>query len=213
MEELIDNVAARAWVQRFLVVVEEQCEALGDLDRLSGDGDYGDNLQGAILRARAAMHETELDTPGAPFGALSNAFLGSGGTSGPLFGMWFRALARESDERGGLDLDGLTTAATQGLEAVQRLGGAEVGDKTMVDAMSPAVQALRAALGHGSELQDALARAAERAQAGARSTEQMLARRGRASYVGESARGVLDPGALTFALFLSAARSPETQKP
>lgn len=207
MEELIDNTAARAWVQRFLVVLEEQGAALRDLDRLAGDGDYGSNLQGAILRARTALDETELDTPGAPFSALSNAFLGSGGTSGPLFGVWFRALARESDEHGGLDLDGLTTAASRGLEAVQRLGGAEVGDKTMIDAMSPAVQALREASAAGDALHDALAVASERSQAGAQSTQQMLARRGRASYVGELARGVLDPGALTFALFFTAAQT------
>jgi dihydroxyacetone kinase len=183
---MLDAAAARAWVDAFADAVEARRDELTELDRRSGDGDFGVNASAALGRARAAA--ADADSAGSVFAALSKAFLAAGGTSGPLFGVLFRELGRA---------EGPAAGVAAGLEAVQRLGGAQVGDKTMVDALAPAAEAL----GRGGTL----AEAARAARAGADSTADLVARRGRASYVGEAARGVLDPGAVTVALFFEAA--------
>lgn len=173
--QALDGAGARDWVEAFLRELAVEREGLGELDRRSGDGDYGNNLRTALSKAQETLAAADERSAGAPFAALSAAFLGTGGTSGPLYGMWFRELARAGAGEE-LDLDAIAAAAAAGLAAVQRLGRAEVGDKTMVDAMAPAATALTEA-------------AAE----------------GRASYVGEVSRGVLDPGAVTVAIFFEAA--------
>jgi phosphoenolpyruvate---glycerone phosphotransferase subunit DhaL len=203
--EALDAGATRAWVDAFVAELTARREALGDLDRRSGDGDYGNNLKTALDKIEAALATADVASPGTPFTAISTAFLGTGGTSGPLYGMWFRSIAALADERGALDLAALAEGTAAGLASVQRLGKAEVGDKTMVDAMAPAVAALAAADEAGEGLDAGLAAAARAAREGADGTEAMIARRGRASYVGEVARGVVDPGAATVALFFEAA--------
>jgi dihydroxyacetone kinase-like protein len=130
--------------------------------------------------------------------------LNTGGTSGPLFGMWFREIARAGSTEPA-DLPSLATGVQAGLAAIQRLGGASVGDNTMVDAIAPAAEALTAAATDGSSLGSALKAAAAAASTGARSTRDLVASRGRASYVGDVARGVLDPGAVAVAVFFASA--------
>jgi dihydroxyacetone kinase-like protein len=98
----------------------------------------------------------------------------------------------------------LAAGVSAGLAVIQRLGKASVGDKTMVDAMAPAAEALTTASGRGDDPGTALVAAAAAAQVGAESTRDLVASRGRASYVGEVARGILDPGAVTVALFFRA---------
>jgi len=202
----LDAGAVRAWVDAFLDAADAQRVALGELDRESGDGDFGTNLLTSVTRARTDLANAPASAdPGAPFAALSNAFLHTGGTSGPLYGVWFRELARALSEHEAASLDVLARAVATGTETVQRLGGAAVGDKTMVDAMVPAVEALQRAHAQGDPLAQALATAATAARVAAEATADLVARRGRASYVGEVARGVVDPGALTVALFFEAA--------
>jgi dihydroxyacetone kinase phosphoprotein-dependent L subunit len=204
VSDALDAPRAQAWVERFLAAAEAEREALGELDRLSGDGDYGANLAVAIGHIYAVLERAPASV-GDPFDGASTGFLRTGGTSGPLFGMWFRAFAQAGADRAAIDLDELAAAAEEGLAAVRRLGGAEVGDKTMVDALAPAVGALLAGAEDGAELEAALSAAAVAARAGAEATADLVARRGRASYVGEVARGVIDPGAVTAALFFEAA--------
>jgi dihydroxyacetone kinase-like protein len=206
----LDAAATRAWVDAFVAELTAQREALGDLDRRSGDGDYGNNLKTALDKAAAALATADPAAPGAPFTAVSTAFLGTGGTSGPLYGMWFRSLGQLAEERRGLDLAALAEGTAAGLASVQRLGQAEVGDKTMVDAMAPAVAALTGAAEAGDDLDTGLAAAARAAREGAEGTAAMIARRGRASYVGEVSRGVVDPGAATVALFFEAAPTADS---
>jgi dihydroxyacetone kinase-like protein len=197
----LDRAAARAWMDGFAADFEEQRQRLTELDRAAGDGDFGTNLRSALGKVQRRLAD-DPPTARAVFGAVSDAFLDTGGTSGPLFGMWFRALSRALPEADPAGPGELASGVQAGTAAVQRLGGAEVGDKTMVDAMVPAAAALGRAT--GESLAYALAMAAEAAHQGAASTEEMVARRGRASYVGEVARGVLDPGALTVGLFFAA---------
>jgi len=199
MTAVLDRAAARRWIEAFAVDFETQRDRLTELDRAAGDGDFGANLRSALRKVDTRL-AADPQTARAVFAAVSDAFLDTGGTSGPLFGMWFRALSRALPETDPADLTQLAEGVREGTATVQRLGGAEVGDKTMVDAMVPAAAALVDAAGAGP----ALAAAAEAAESGAASTEELVARRGRASYVGEVARGVLDPGALAVALFFRA---------
>jgi dihydroxyacetone kinase len=202
----LDASAVRAWVGVFLASAEAEVERLGDLDRESGDGDFGTNLVTSIRSARGHLSVESGDgaDAGASFKALSAAFLGTGGTSGPLFGMWFRELARASEGASSYSVTTLAAGVRAGLATVRRLGGADVGDKTMIDALAPAADALDAAVSAGSDLPQALSDAAQAAQAGANATAVPAARRGRASWVGDAARGVVDPGAATVALFFAA---------
>lgn len=182
-------------------------QRLGDLDRRSGDGDFGTNIAAALRRARTGI-ESEPPTDYAGWiTAVSRGFLGTGGTSGPLFGMFFRELARCSGG-GEPTLGEFAAGLAAGLASVQKYGNAQVGHKTMVDAIAPAVDVLSGLTGPADPT-DALATAAQAAVAGARDTADLLARRGRASYVGEVARGVLDPGAAAVAIVLQAAAAAQ----
>ena len=178
-----------------------QADSLGELDRQAGDGDFGHNLTSAFKRVRAELEAKPPAVYADWLTAVSRGFLGTGGTSGPLFGMFFRELARcaDGDEP---TVEELGRGLSAGLATVQRYGKAEVGHKTMVDALAPAVDALTAPDG-------TLRAAAEAADEGARSTADIIARRGRASYVGEVSRGVLDPGAVAMALIIELAANAQ----
>jgi dihydroxyacetone kinase phosphoprotein-dependent L subunit len=197
----LDADGVRRWVVTFLDAAEREVADLGELDRQSGDGDFGTNLTTSIRSARAALGDGPPGRPADSFAALSTAFLGTGGTSGPLFGMWFRELARAAGDETELTLRALAAGVRKGLDTVRRLGGAAVGDKTMIDAIQPAADALAQSAQESAELRDALAGAAHAAREGAEATATLVARRGRASYVGEVSRGVVDPGAATVALW------------
>ncbi|MGY5003257.1 dihydroxyacetone kinase subunit DhaL [Streptomyces griseus] len=164
--------------------------ALTTLDQLSGDGDFGDNLRDGLDRVAAAL----VDQPAEPaFAVAASVFLDEvGGTSGPLIGLLFQELARAHAAHPGNDQEAWRTGVREGLAAIQRVGEAEPGDRTLVDALAPARDALEA---------DADPRSvAEAALEGAHATAALRARRGRASYVGERAVGSPDPGALGIAL-------------
>ena len=205
MSERLDVLAVEVWLTRFGAVFAATRELLDDLDRQSGDGDFGTNLEAAMERVADGLAESPPETPGAALSTVATAFMHTGGTSGPLFGMWFAQLARAAGTEAGIGLAELAAGAEAGLAGIQRLGGAKPGDKTMVDAMAPAAEALASAVASGASLAAGLAATAAAARSGAQATEPMLARRGRASYVGEAARGVMDPGALTVALLFESA--------
>ncbi|MFC7455862.1 DAK2 domain-containing protein [Brachybacterium sp. GCM10030267] len=199
-------------------------DALGDLDRRAGDGDFGTNVRTAMKLLDANIDAEGPGTYREWFTALYMAWLGVGGTSGPLFGMFFRDLAKAGADGGtgdGADrgtgdsgADGLTPTLAQFAEAlaagqatVQKYGEAKVGDKTMVDALDPAVGALREAVQAGKSPAEALAAAEQAGLEGVRSTAETTARRGRASYVGDASKGVIDPGAAAMVLVIGAARA------
>ncbi|WP_394214866.1 DAK2 domain-containing protein [Brachybacterium vulturis] len=181
-------------------------DALGDLDRRAGDGDFGTNVRTAL---KLATSNIETDDPATyrQWGTtMYMGWLGVGGTSGPLFGMFFRDLAKAADD-GEPTLAQFAEALAAGQATIQKYGEAEVGDKTMVDALDPAVTALRTAVESGTPAGEALAGAEKAAVEAARATAETTARRGRASYVGDVAKGVIDPGAAAMALVIGAARA------
>jgi len=180
------------WAERIVATIDEHAVELGELDRTAGDGDFGDNLRTAAGRWTPVSGQH-------PLLGLSDAFAGIGGSSGPMLAVWFSAFAgRLGTAR---DASAFAAGLADGAAAVQQLGGAAPGDCTMVDAMVPAADAAGSVTGLGA----AVAAAAEAARAGANGTVELVARRGRASYLGESVRGTPDPGAVAVALFLEAA--------
>jgi dihydroxyacetone kinase-like protein len=205
MSGTLDAAATRAWIERFAEAFASNRELLDDLDRQSGDGDFGSNLESAMRRVTDGLEDGGAETPGAVLGVVATAFMHTGGTSGPLFGMWFMQLSRAAGAAPEIGLAELSAGVSAGLEGIQKLGKAEPGDKTMVDALAPAAAALSAAADGGEALAIGLAETAAAARAGADATAPMIARRGRASYVGEAARGVYDPGAFTVALLFESA--------
>ena len=187
--------------------LEGAAPALGDLDRRAGDGDFGDNVRLAMKNLGRELEGGEPADYRGWVTAMSRAWLGVGGTSGPLFGMFYRDLARAAGDGEVPDLAALAEALEAGQAVVQKYGEAEVGDRTMVDALAPAVTALREAAGSGADAVHALGAAEKAAIDAAKGTAELTARRGRASYVGDSAKGVMDPGACAMALVIGALRA------
>ncbi|BBG03769.1 MULTISPECIES: DAK2 domain-containing protein [Pseudonocardia] len=181
-----------AVLRAYATAAEHGHARLTALDQRSGDGDFGDNLRGGLREAVARFDAGSGETA---FGALGAVFLDEvGGTSGPLLGLLFteigHALAAGDDP-----VAAFGAGARAGLDAIQRVGEAQVGDRTLVDALAPAVEALPGGFAAG----------ARAAAEGARQTAELRARMGRASYVGDRAMGEPDPGAVGIALLFRAA--------
>ena len=201
MTTTIDATTLLDWITRFRDAVTEKREWLTELDSAIGDADHGSNMS----RGMTAVVE-KLDA-GAP--ATADELLKSvgmtlvssvGGASGPLYGTLFLRMGMTAGAVTELDAAGLAAALRAGLDGIVARGKAEAGDKTMFDAMAPAVDAFDAAIAGGSDLTAAARSAAEAAEAGRDATVPLVARKGRASYLGERSAGHLDPGAASTAL-------------
>jgi phosphoenolpyruvate---glycerone phosphotransferase subunit DhaL len=194
-----------AWLRRFAEAVHEHRDELTALDAAIGDADHGSNMDRGMAAVVAVLDDAP---PGDAAGLLkkTGATLVSkvGGASGPLYGTFFLRMAGAAGD-GDLDDATVARALRAGLEGVVARGKAEPGDKTMVDALGPACDALDAAVGAGKPLADALAAAAEAAAQGRDATVPMVARKGRASYLGERSAGHADPGATSVTLLVEAA--------
>lgn len=203
----LPDALGRTFVTTLQGALENAAPALGDLDRRAGDGDFGDNVRVAMKNLGRELEGGEPADYRGWVTAMSRAWLGVGGTSGPLFGMFYRDLARAAGDGEVPDLAALAEALEAGQAVIQKYGEAEVGDRTMVDALAPAVAALREAAGSGADAAHALGAAEKAAIDAAKGTAELTARRGRASYVGDSAKGVMDPGACAMALVIGALRA------
>ncbi|MFD6532711.1 dihydroxyacetone kinase subunit DhaL [Streptomyces sp. NPDC060184] len=209
MATAFDSTFTSGWMDRFAASAHATETELTTLDQQVGDGDFGVNLSAGVRAAQRLRSEggkAEEGDPSAPLGSTANAFLDEiGGTSGPLFGLLFQALGAAVAAGGpALTTAGLAAGTENGLAAIRRVGDAKPGDKTLVDALTPAAEALRAAP-EGTPPDRALALAAEAAWQGVRDTAALRARMGRASYVGERASGIPDPGAVGVALLFASA--------
>ena len=160
------------------------------------------------------LDETDADTPAAVLATVGGALISkTGGASGPLYGTGFRQAAKTLGGDTNVSPVQLGAALQAALAGIQQLGAATEGDKTMVDALAPALRALHAGLANGSGVANAFDAAAAAAEEGMRSTTPMQARKGRASYLGERSIGHQDPGATSAALVLAALGRTVSQEP
>jgi dihydroxyacetone kinase-like protein len=193
------------WLHRFRDAVVEHRTELTDLDSAIGDADHGTNMARGMEAVIA-----KIDDP--PSGGVDDLLKlvgmtlvsSVGGASGPLYGTFFLRMGMAAAASTSLDGDALARLLRAGADGVAARGKAERGDKTMVDAMEPAVEALEAVLGPGGDVAEAAAAAADAAAMGRDATEPMQARKGRASYLGERSVGHIDPGAASTALLFRA---------
>jgi phosphoenolpyruvate---glycerone phosphotransferase subunit DhaL len=205
---MLPRAEGRAVLVDLIAAIHENATRLSELDGATGDGDHGVNMDKGFSRA------AELLGPD-PIGLCEGlALLGQtllteiGGAMGPLYGSFFVAMAETGAGRDTIDGAAFAHMLSAGRAAVVEIGGASVGDKTLVDVLTPADAALTAAVEAGASFADALAVMADAATQGADSTKEMVARIGRASRLGERSRGFVDAGAASAAVILgSLARS------
>lgn len=201
----LDAAWARRWIELAAADVAEQRDYLVDLDRAIGDGDHGENMDRGFKAAVEALGQAQPASVAEVLKTVAKTLMSTvGGAAGPLYGT---AFLRASKAAGDGDLDGAGVAAVIAgtLDGIQARGKATTGEKTMVDAWTPALEAARAAAESGSDPAAVLEAAATAAEAGAAATEPMRATKGRASYLGERSIGHLDPGAVSTSLILRAA--------
>jgi len=202
--DTITNDQVVAWVRAFAAQVAEQKSALTKLDAAIGDGDHGTNMDRGMRKVLEKLDGAEGDDIGATLKAVGMALVSSvGGASGPLYGTLFMQMGAGAAGATELDLAGWTEALAKGAAGVQARGKAELEDKTMIDALIPAVEALKEHA--GDSLADALTASADAAQKGMEATIPLVARKGGASYLGERSADHQDPGATSTHLLLRAA--------
>jgi dihydroxyacetone kinase-like protein len=184
-------------------VVTKYRDELVELDRAIGDGDHGENMRRGFDAVLSKLDTSEVESPGAALKLTATTLISTvGGAAGPLYGTAFLRAANVVSAAEELSAGEVAAALRAACEGVVARGKAELGDKTMVDALAPAVRAAETATNGG--VPAVLAAAADAADAGAESTVPLIARKGRASYLGERSAGHLDPGARSTALLLRA---------
>ncbi|MER5601221.1 dihydroxyacetone kinase subunit DhaL [Streptomyces sp. NPDC002265] len=192
---MLDADFFRRWMTAAAAAVDREAERLTALDSPIGDADHGSNLRRGFAAVTATLEKEAPQTPGAVLTLAGRQLISTvGGASGPLYGTLLRRTGKALGEAAEVDEEQFAVALRAGVDAVMALGGAAPGDKTMVDALVPAVDAL--AEGFGA------ARTA--AEQGAEATVPLQARKGRASYLGERSIGHQDPGATSSALLIAA---------
>ena len=204
--EKVDSAGLGRWLRAFADAVRENATELTRLDSAIGDADHGANMQRGMTAAIGKLDAAPDAAPSALLKTTGMTLVSTvGGASGPLYGTFFLRMATSIGDSEELDAAGFAAALRAGLEGVVARGKAAPGDKTMLDALVPALDALDAALSDGAALGDALRRAAAAADAGRDATVPLVARKGRASYLGERSAGHQDPGATSTALLINAA--------
>ncbi len=204
-ERVMDAATIASWMREINVSVRSERDHLVQLDAAIGDGDHGTNMTRGFEAVVQALDADPGSAPGKLLILAGRTLVSTvGGASGPLWGSALRSGGRVLGDQATFDGAQLVEVLAAALASVKDLGTAAVGDKTMVDALEPAVEALRAQLSDGTPLDEALENAAAAAEAGMRSTIPLQARKGRASYLGERSVGHQDPGATSTALMIRA---------
>ena len=194
------------WVDALQQVFAANREMLTNLDSALGDGDYGDSMDRGFTAAQAELSTRPPADLRSAFQTVSSVLIRTmGGSSGPLLGTFFLRAGTACAGKSELGPSDVVALFQAGVDGIQQRGKAERGDKTMLDALLPAVDAMRAALDAGNDLAEILNRGAAAAEAGVQATKTMQARRGRASYLGDRSVGHQDAGATGAHLILKAA--------
>jgi dihydroxyacetone kinase-like protein len=209
----VEALTISAWMGEIAAAVRSERDHLTQLDGAIGDGDHGINMnRGFDAVAKALAVQDNGLAPGKLLTIVGKTLVSTvGGASGPLWGTAFRRAGRALGDADTFDGPALLAALDAALAGVVELGAAQLEDKTMVDALHPAVERLRECLDAGQPLDVALGAAAVAAETGARATIPMQARKGRASYLGERSIGHQDPGATSAALVMRALERAVTQ--
>jgi dihydroxyacetone kinase-like protein len=193
-DPVLDADFFRRWIAAVAVSVGREADHLTALDSAIGDADHGNNMQRGFKAVTAALEKEAPETPGAILVLVGRTLISTvGGASGPLYGTLLRRAGKSLGDATEVSEEQLAEALRTGVDAVRQLGGAAPGDKTMIDALVPALDALPGGF--------AAARAA--ADEGALATIPLQARKGRASYLGERSIGHQDPGATSSALLIA----------
>jgi phosphoenolpyruvate---glycerone phosphotransferase subunit DhaL len=195
-----------AWLGIFRDSVHEHRDYLTELDAAIGDADHGTNLTRGMDAVMALVDADDApDTAASLLKAVGMKLVSTvGGASGPLYGTFFLRAAAAAGEAEDLDSEAVLGMLRAGAEGLASRGKAELGDKTMVDALTPAVQAFADSVGNGDDLATGLRAAAEAAAKGREATTELEARKGRASYLGERSKGHTDPGAASATMLVEA---------
>lgn len=192
---MLDTDFFRRWMAATAAAVQREASRLTDLDAAIGDADHGSNMQRGFTAVTAVLEKESPASPGAVLTLAGRQLISTvGGASGPLYGTLLRRTGKALGDAAEVTPGQLAEALGAGVAAVAQLGGAQAGDKTMLDALLPAVDALGVSF-------DA---ARDAARAGAVATVPLRARKGRASYLGERSIGHQDPGATSAALLVAA---------
>jgi dihydroxyacetone kinase-like protein len=212
-EAAVQAAIVTTWMREVAEAVKAESGHLTQLDAAIGDGDHGVNMERGFSAVEKALAGQNAEVPPGRLLIVAGKTLVStvGGASGPLWGVALRRAGRSLGDHQSFNGEQLADALQAAIDGVVELGAAAPGDKTMVDALVPAVEALRRGLATGEPLDRALAQAADAAEEGAKATVPMQARKGRASYLGERSIGHQDPGATSSALIVRALASAVSQ--
>jgi dihydroxyacetone kinase-like protein len=202
MSESFPSSAGRPIVLALIAAIQANATYLSDIDGAIGDGDHGINMNKGFTMAKDSLPEGDLTLADA-FDHLGNTLLDEiGGSMGPLYGMLFMDMADACRGKDAIDRVVFQAMLHAALGAIQALGDAKVGDKTLIDTLVPAVEAFDAAVAQDASFAAGLDAMADAAEAGKESTSDLVAKIGRASRLGERSRGHLDPGATSCAILL-----------
>ena len=205
----ISSTQIFAWIERYATHIAEQKDYLTELDAAIGDGDHGANMHRglqAVLAKKADLQNTDVGVllKGVAMTLISTI----GGASGALYGTFFLQASTTAEGKTELSSSEFGSLLEKGLAGIVLRGKAALGDKTMIDALQPAIKAYKRSIESGEILEEALSKAVSAAEQGLKSTIPLIARKGRASYLGERSAGYPDPGASsTVLLFRSAAET------
>ena len=188
MEKVFHNADGKRVLMRMVKAIQENKEYLGEVDGLIGDGDHGMNMNKGFSMFQERYKENDIDE--------------IGGSMGPIYGTMFLSMAKAAEGKDTLTLSDLAGMMTSALCELQGLVKARAGDKTLMDALIPATEAITEAKMQGKEVQAALEMMKQAAKSGKDATKDMTAKYGRSSRLGERSRGVLDAGAVSCYLLL-----------
>ena len=210
----MDAATINSWMREVEASVRAERDHLVQLDAAIGDADHGINMTRGFEAVVQALGADNGSTPGRLLIIAGRTLVSTvGGASGPLWGSALRSGGRVLGDQTTFDGAQLVEVLAAALASVKDLGTAALGDKTMVDALEPAVETLRAKIAEGTTVARAVEAAAEAAEAGMRATIPLQARKGRASYLGERSVGHQDPGATSTALIVRALQRAVTAAP
>ena len=185
-------------------IYKDNLDYISELDAAIGDGDHGASMVRGFKAVRIAMEQTKADSIFKLLDETGNVLMKEiGGTCGPLYAMFFKKGALAVRDKEELDTDGFHAFIKAGAEGLMNLGQAQAGDKTMVDALAPAVEALKTTLENKEDVWTAAKKAGEAANRGRDATAGMVSKRGRGRYQGDASKGHIDAGAASMAILIN----------